>query len=47
MVRTEENVLQLAEQVIIAQENYKSEWAINYWTIVLNRLKVRYPSDGK
>ena len=47
MVRTEEKVLQLAEQAIIAQENSKSEWAINYWTIVLNRLKVRYPSDGK
>ena len=47
MARTEEDVLHLAEQVTIAQENSKSEWAINYWTIVLNRLKVRYPSNGK
>ena len=47
MVRTEEDILYLTEQVIIAQENSMSEWAINYWTVILNRLKVRYPSNGK
>ena len=47
MGRTEEDILHLTEQVIIAQENSMSEWAINYWTVILNRLKVRYPSNGK
>jgi len=47
MVRTEEDILYLTEQVTIAQENSTSKWAINYWTVVLNRLKVRYPSNGK
>ena len=47
MVRPEENVLHLVEKVIIAKQNSKSEWAINYWTIVLNRLKVRYPANER
>ena len=47
MVRTEEDILHLTEQVTISQENSMSEWAINYWTVILNRLKVRYPSNGK
>ena len=47
MVRPEENILHLVEKAAIAKQNSKSEWAINYWTVVLNRLKVRYPSNGK
>ena len=43
MVRPEENVLHLVEKAVIAKQNSKSEWAVNYWTTVLNRLKVRHP----
>ena len=47
MVRSEESVLHLTEKVVTAKQNSKSEWAINYWTIVLNRLKVRYPANER
>ena len=46
MVRPEENVLHLVEKAVIAKQNSTSKWAVNYWTIVLNRLKVRYPPNG-
>ena len=47
MVRTEEDVLYLVEKALIAKQNSTSKWAVNYWTIVLNRLKVRYPANER
>ena len=46
MVRTEEDVLYLVEKALTAKQNSTSEWAVNYWTTVINRLKVRYPPNG-
>ena len=46
MVRTEEDVLYLVEKALTAKQNSTSELAVNYWTTVLNRLKVRYPPNG-
>ena len=47
MVRTEEEVLRLVSNAYEAQQHSTSKWSINYWTIVLRRLQVRYPYYGR
>ena len=46
MVRSEEEILRLIENANWAKENSTSSWAFNFWTIVINRLRLRFPYGG-
>jgi hypothetical protein len=42
---TEEQVLERVEKAYRAYEGSTSKWAKNYWLIVINGLKRRYPTS--
>ena len=45
MVRSEEEILRLIENANWAKENSTSSWSLNFWTMVIHRLKLRFPYD--
>ena len=46
MVKSEEEILRLIENANWAKKYSTSQWSVNFWTIVLQRLKLRFPYGG-
>ena len=46
MVRSEEEILRLIENANWAKKHSTSQWSVNFWTIVLQRLKLKFPYGG-
>lgn len=42
MVRSEEEILRLIENANWAKEHSTSEWSVNFWTTVSQKLKLKW-----